>query len=343
MNQNRIEWVDFSRGIGLIMVIAGHLFISGSYLSSVIFSFHMPLFFFLSGLLFRTDKCAHAFIKKKVNSLLIPFGMYVTVGIVFTLIIQIAKIFSGVTTSLTIKAILKDIYQGAPNVFYVGQLWFLISLFWVNIIAYFFVKYLKVYYLRIFVLLLFVLYVVTISPQVRAFLPGHLSPLMIDTSVMASVFFIIGYYLKDFIASLMCNLSCMKECIICSITFIVTLFSPLNGWVNIAIPKFGNIVLYFMFATSGILTTIVISDVVTKKCFCGIRNAITFLGANSMFIFAIHSLPVYLFCYLIRITGIDSDAGVCTTSTLWSIVGTLLITIIMFFGAKSTKLLLKHD
>lgn len=44
----RIEWIDISKGLGMLLVIAGHT-IALKY-SSILYTFHMPLFFFLSGL-----------------------------------------------------------------------------------------------------------------------------------------------------------------------------------------------------------------------------------------------------------------------------------------------------
>lgn len=53
-NSKRVEWIDTAKGIGLILVILGHLKID--YLSAWIYTFHMPLFFFLSGVVFSGHK-----------------------------------------------------------------------------------------------------------------------------------------------------------------------------------------------------------------------------------------------------------------------------------------------
>lgn len=42
MNQ-RIEWIDLLKGIGILFVVAGHSALSPSFVG-YIFSFHMPLF-----------------------------------------------------------------------------------------------------------------------------------------------------------------------------------------------------------------------------------------------------------------------------------------------------------
>ena len=47
----RIQWIDILKGIAMILVIAGHT-ISGVP-RSIIFSFHMPLFFALSGYTYK--------------------------------------------------------------------------------------------------------------------------------------------------------------------------------------------------------------------------------------------------------------------------------------------------
>ena len=49
---NRIEEVDISKGIGMVLVITGHLCVSAS-LRNFIYSFHMPLFFILSGIVYN--------------------------------------------------------------------------------------------------------------------------------------------------------------------------------------------------------------------------------------------------------------------------------------------------
>lgn len=83
----RIAWIDLAKGIAILLVVMGHVcqmrFPETSlYLSSIIYSFHMPLFLFLSGLF--ADKAVEAadscmsgtYIVKKSKSLLIPFVMW---------------------------------------------------------------------------------------------------------------------------------------------------------------------------------------------------------------------------------------------------------------------------
>ncbi|STU64905.1 acyltransferase [Klebsiella pneumoniae subsp. ozaenae] len=79
----REAWVDYAKGIGIILVVFGHvnrgLYSAGIQLSgssylltdSIIYSFHMPLFFFLSGLFFTQSldkKGKTSFVISKIDT-----------------------------------------------------------------------------------------------------------------------------------------------------------------------------------------------------------------------------------------------------------------------------------
>lgn len=49
LNKERIIWIDYAKAIAMLFVIFGHVD-SGNYLTNWIYSFHMPLFFLLSGI-----------------------------------------------------------------------------------------------------------------------------------------------------------------------------------------------------------------------------------------------------------------------------------------------------
>ena len=65
MPSHRIEYLDIAKGIGMILVYIGHCRIPGDNpLFQWIYSFHMPLFFFISGLLFKRRDFSLVMIKK---------------------------------------------------------------------------------------------------------------------------------------------------------------------------------------------------------------------------------------------------------------------------------------
>lgn len=86
--QERNAWVDYAKAIGIILVVYGHVargvfnaglpMDEGTYLlvDSIIYSFHMPLFFFLSGLFFYDSLMKRGkagLIVNKVDTVVYPF------------------------------------------------------------------------------------------------------------------------------------------------------------------------------------------------------------------------------------------------------------------------------
>ncbi|MBP0598604.1 acyltransferase family protein [Herbaspirillum sp. LeCh32-8] len=70
----RERWIDIYRGIGILLVVWGHVY--GGYSFELIFLFHMPLFFFISGYLFRAVAAPAAFCRRKAAQLLIPYATF---------------------------------------------------------------------------------------------------------------------------------------------------------------------------------------------------------------------------------------------------------------------------
>lgn len=87
----RETWVDYAKGVGIILVVFGHvnrgLYNSGiiipgklfQHIDNIIYTFHMPLFFFLSGLFFINSinkKTKKEFIANKFESIFYPYAVW---------------------------------------------------------------------------------------------------------------------------------------------------------------------------------------------------------------------------------------------------------------------------
>lgn len=77
--QKRIEWIDVLKGIAIIFVFMGHQVgrTNGDVPKAIgvwIYSFHIPLFFFLSGVTFSIDKYKNFlhFFWTKCKTILLP-------------------------------------------------------------------------------------------------------------------------------------------------------------------------------------------------------------------------------------------------------------------------------
>ena len=53
----RVPYVDIAKGIGIILVVMGHndFALIAPFAHKLIYSFHMPMFFFMSGMFFKPD------------------------------------------------------------------------------------------------------------------------------------------------------------------------------------------------------------------------------------------------------------------------------------------------
>lgn len=67
MQLQRLEWIDITKGFAIILMVFGHSSIPKS-ISNYIWSFHMPLFFIISGFLYNASKYKSplSLIKKKI-------------------------------------------------------------------------------------------------------------------------------------------------------------------------------------------------------------------------------------------------------------------------------------
>ena len=80
MAKERIAYIDFMKGLCILLIVMGH--VEGfSYdsimpgLNYALKSFRIPMYFFLSGLFFKTYGEFSEFLRKKVNNLYI-YNMY---------------------------------------------------------------------------------------------------------------------------------------------------------------------------------------------------------------------------------------------------------------------------
>ena len=127
----RIEYIDIARGVGILLVVLGHndLSLSSPFLYQFIYSFHMALFFFLSGFFFSAALPFWELLKKRFNSLLKPY--FFTIFLIYFVSVSFGKM----SFNTAIGRILKSLYAGGIYIDWI-QLWFLPHLFAVSVFAF---------------------------------------------------------------------------------------------------------------------------------------------------------------------------------------------------------------
>ncbi len=189
--KRRINWVDQLKGFGIILVIYGHNF---PFLESYIYTFHMPLFFFIGGL-FHPDTISLKLIKKRANQILIPYFLWSFLLFLFWFFVGRKFGDSIITNYSPLKNFIGIFYaQGDHEYMSWGiPMWFLPAIF-LSFLIFGFVK--KINRLKYQTLILFVL--ITIGFLIPRIFKTHVL-WSLDVSLVALSFYALAYYLKAFI------------------------------------------------------------------------------------------------------------------------------------------------
>lgn len=130
----RIDWIDCWKGIGISSVVLGHV-IEGGF-SEYLYWFHMPLFFFISGFLYKDKYDYKTYFQRKVSSLLVPYFSFLLLYSGLQSFSYVAKaIMSGnilpfnELVSFTLAYLYNQIYGGALLANWFGVFWFVTCLF----------------------------------------------------------------------------------------------------------------------------------------------------------------------------------------------------------------------
>jgi fucose 4-O-acetylase-like acetyltransferase len=140
--------IDNVKGLAILLVVLGHI---ASPLSIVIFSFHIPLFFFLGGMFIKHAYSISVFLQKNFVRLIIPFFIFGVLGLVVNDIKNLLLHRPQEDFVQSITGLL--FWMDMPHLQHYGfVLWFLPALFWARILSFCLTKYLKINEWLIFML-----------------------------------------------------------------------------------------------------------------------------------------------------------------------------------------------
>jgi fucose 4-O-acetylase-like acetyltransferase len=138
----RLAWVDYAKGVGILLVVYGHVLreirpVKGLFSNyanffersdKFIYSFHMPLFFILSGYFFMSSLYKKDFIYDKLKTLVYPFIIWSVLQTSAEILISYLSPYTNTQTPVTelITCIIM------PR----DQFWFLYALFFIMIVNY---------------------------------------------------------------------------------------------------------------------------------------------------------------------------------------------------------------
>ena len=132
----RIDFIDLTKGLCIMLVVMMHVggAFDGLADGPVLSSFTMPLYFFVSGLFFKSYEGFAGFLLRKVDKLLVPFLVFYLGS--FLLMYGISKLLPG-TFRLPVRwSELLLVFRGHELIRFNPPIWFLVALFNCNMLFY---------------------------------------------------------------------------------------------------------------------------------------------------------------------------------------------------------------
>lgn len=273
----RQRWIDILRGIGILMVVLGH---SGPPFFKIIYGFHIPLFFLISGYLLSDKKLKMSFIsymKMLMKAYLRPYFLLCGINLIFQSVILYKKreFYLGIIGKYIIGILYsRGSSEWLPNC---SPLWFMTALF-VSLSLYYWInkcgKY-TVLYVLIAGIMSYVLDILNVSKL----------PWNVDTAMMGIVFIYIGRNLK-MINEIKCE-SNLSSWIFILLLLIVgrqcIIMNPI-GAVSFDNNQYGNLIMMIFGALSICIALFLFCYTYRNKMKNLLWRFVEYLGRHTIFI-----------------------------------------------------------
>jgi len=355
---DRLNYIDVAKGIGILLVVFGHnwiVFAEKGELFNIIYSFHMPLFLFLSGVFFNPDKKFTNLAIERADSLLKPYFVI----LVFLWIAYFSH--KGYSSREYFVGVFYG--NGTTLPWALVPMWFLTHLWIVSIFSWLFIKAtnLDIKPTRVQLVFLSLLLVngfwivellwnktvqpVGIFAEVfeKAFVLPSL-PFSSDIILLSSFFFLLGFAFKTKVV----NFQIQKVWLIFSIVLFSSLHLIFNHTMDLNDRLYQHLLITSAEAISGIYIVLSISRLITaeKK----MASMLATIGSSSLFILIFHSyfqvktfnfLNSYSFHLIYPNAVMAFIVGSLAPLILWHIVKNNSLLALFLFPLKSNKLVLE--
>lgn len=310
----RIPWIDTARGLEILLVMAGHMtshIFGDSPVGGWIYSFHMPLFFFLSGLLFSDRRTMGNYLLHKVKSLLIPYFL-LGIPMAFTASLQqwlearglIGASYAPPIDTVSYPHLLLENLRGLVIQKRQWAIWFLAVLFVTEILFYILHR-LFPNFLRLTVSVL----LITAGGLLYYHLGGQSLPWDIDMVPEALFFYGTGYLSQKIFRGQQPQhastthmgrkaLRTTGKCLLCLCLWCINILCLHLTWhisgssLEMFFMMYGFPPLTFLSALAGILAACLSASLLTGWLYRGffkpLYRALTYIGSHSLLYFAWH-------------------------------------------------------
>lgn len=302
MNHKRWMWIDVAKGISIFFIVLGHVY-TNPILRKPIYAFHVPIFFFLAGLVEKNEGKFKERINRAFKSILVP---YYLVGIfsifVFTIVgnkifillgRDISNYHNVMQSSGLASSIFGMIYGNSKlgNMQWNLPLWFLTCFFATKLLFFVAEKITKGTRNRRCILLIgLFLY----SVVFRNIVGNICMPFQLETALYMLIWYESGYLVKPIMANEKFIRSIRKSKIFSTFLAVLILCASItgayiNGSIQVRVDQYSNVILYYIVAC-GYIASISIFSVLIENI-----NILQYIGKRTMNILLLHKFPVVFF------------------------------------------------
>lgn len=191
MPGQRIAYIDFMKCLCIMLIVMYHIeheffnYLAPN-LNNALQAFRLPMYYFISGIFFKLYEGFGDFTRRKVNNILVPFVFFIVLNFVAKCVEALLRMALGADPIEVNPIILIEPFIQRTWL-WTTPLWFLLSLFWVNILFYALQRWIKPRWA-----LLLVAIALSVVGYTLAAYKIQL-PLMLDTSLVALPFFVLGW------------------------------------------------------------------------------------------------------------------------------------------------------
>ncbi|MCG7496847.1 acyltransferase family protein [Vibrio sp. Of7-15] len=314
----RVEKVDIAKGIGIICIIISHCFISGTPLHKWLYSFHIPLFFYMSGLFYK-ERSTNELIKTRFNTLIKPYFFFAITSLSLYFFIGYFSHSINITTDDSINKWVGIFYaNGYDKWMFNITLWFLPCLFFLeNIYNLIYRKTPRRYVELIIVIVVLIGYQMSFYPYIYL-------PISADVAFVALLFYHMGNVTKKHTLSDN-SFGLISFLVFLGISLFLIEYSEL---VNMSHREYGNLLMLYIQGVIGVCMVISLSNFIKKS------SVLSFFGQNSLIILGTHTIIISLFMGLLPKIGINYSSEIGKTIQSFILCITVLPIVIFILNYK---------
>ena len=299
--RKRDDRFDIARGICILLMVMGHAGF-GMEFHKIIHTFHMPIFFFISGYFYRPEKTPNIvnYFSHLACTLLLPY-------LVFVMFYESLHVIYSHSFSIQ-DILLQTISSNHNRIDVAGSLWFLLCLFSAKMIYFTIERAASKIGMSEICFTILIIVISLIANCLRII--DVMLPFCLDSALSCLLLIHCGYIIwknkESKWGKMLMNLT-IELFLTLLVLFLITEY--FNTDINVRRNRFGFIPFYWISCFSAIFIIINLSSIIDKslnKICCMCKRTLCFWGRESLVFLIFNELMLYIVSCSFRLFGVPS-------------------------------------